>query len=67
MNALAGPGRVIIRHAQRLRVNVTRFGNYLRAPSPTGGRLGQDGQTSLLEAYLARAETQQFYKEQGRI
>ncbi len=70
MNALAAPGRVIITATRSgYELNATRFGNYLaRAIADPAADLDKDGQTSLLEAYLAAArETQQFYKEQGRM
>jgi hypothetical protein len=70
LNALSGPGRVIITATRSgNEVNVTRFGGYFaRAIADPAADLDKDGQTSLLEAYLAAArEVAQSYKEQGRL
>ena len=70
MSALAAPGRVVITATRSgYELNATRFGNYLaRAVADPAADLDKDGQTSLLEAYLwAARQTQQFYKEQGRM
>jgi hypothetical protein len=70
LNALSGPGRVIITATRSgNEVNVTRFGGYFaRAIADPAADLDKDGQTSLLEAYLAAAgEVAQFYKDQGRL
>jgi hypothetical protein len=70
MSALSAPGRVIITATRSgYEVNATRFGGYLaRAIADPAADLDKDGQTSLLEAYLAAArQVEQFYKEQGRL
>ena len=70
INALSGPSRVIITATRSGdEVNATRFGGYLaKAIADPAADLDKDGQTSLLEAFLlASRETQQFYKEAGRL
>jgi len=70
LNALSGPGRVIITATRSgYEVNATRFGGYLAsAIADPAADLDKDGQTSLLEAYLAASrEVERFYKEQGRL
>ena len=70
LNALSAPGRVIITATRSgYEVNATRFGGYLaRAIADPAADLDKDGQTSLLEAYLAASrQVEQFYKEQGRL
>jgi len=70
LSALSAPGRVIITATRSgYELNATRFGNYLaRAIADPAADLDKDGQTSLLEAFLAASrEVQQFYKEQGRM
>jgi hypothetical protein len=70
LNALSAPGRVIITATRSgNEVNATRFGGYLaRAIADPAADLDKDGQTSLLEAYLAASrQVEQFYKEQGRM
>jgi hypothetical protein len=70
LNALSGPGRVIITATRSgYEANATRFGNYFaRAIADPAADLDKDGQTSLLEAYLMAArEVEQFYKEDGRL
>lgn len=70
LKELSGPGRVIITATRSgYEVNATRFGGYLaRAIADPAADLDKDGQTSLLEAYLAAArQVEQFYKEQGRL
>ena len=70
INALSGPGRVIITATRSgYEVNATRFGGYLaRAIADPAADLDKDGQTSLLEAYLlASRQVEQFYKEAGRL
>jgi hypothetical protein len=70
VNALSGPGRVIITATRSgYEVNVTRFGGFLaRAIADPAADLDKDGQTSLLEAYLlASRQVEQFYKEAGRL
>ena len=70
LNALSAPGRVIITATRSgYEVNATRFGGYLaQAIADPAADLDKDGQTSLLEAYLAASrQVTQFYKEQGRL
>jgi hypothetical protein len=70
INALSGPGRVIITATRSgYEVNATRFGGYLaKAIADPAADLDKDGQTSLLEAYLfASRQVEQFYKEAGRL
>lgn len=70
LNRLAGPGRVVVtatRSGQE--VQYARFGAYLSAAvADPAADLDKDGQTSLLEAFLAAAHgTEAFYKENGRL
>ena len=70
LNTLSASNRVIITATRSgYEVNATRFGVYLaRAIADPAADLDKDGQTSLLEAYLAAArQVEQFYKDQGRI
>jgi hypothetical protein len=70
INALSGTNRVIITATRSgSEVNATRFGGYLaKAIADPAADLDKDGQTSLLEAFLlASRQTQQFYKEAGRL
>jgi hypothetical protein len=70
LTALSAPGRVVITATRSgYEVNATRFGGYLaKAIGDAAADLDKDGQTSLLEAYLAASrQVEQFYKEQGRL
>lgn len=70
INALSGTNRVIITATRSgNEVNAARFGGYLaKAIANPAADLDKDGQTSLLEAFLlASRQTQQFYKEAGRL
>lgn len=70
LNALSASNRVIITATRSgFEVSATRFGGYLaRAIADPAADLDKDGQTSLLEAYLAASrQVEQFYKEQGRL
>ena len=70
LNALSAPGRVIVTATRSgYEVNATRFGGYLaRAIADPAADLDKDGQTTLLEAFLMAArQTEQFYREQGRL
>jgi hypothetical protein len=70
INALSSTNRVIITATRSgSEVNATRFGGYLaKAIADPAADLDKDGQTSLLEAFLlASRQTQQFYKEAGRL
>ena len=68
--ALSAPDRVIITATRSgNELNATRFGGYMaQAIADSAADLDKDGQTSLLEAYLAAArQVEQFYKEEGRV
>jgi len=70
LKALSAPGRVIITATRSgSEVNATRFGGYLaQAIADPAADLDKDGQTSLLEAFLAASrQVDQFYQEQGRV
>jgi hypothetical protein len=70
LKALSAPGRVIITATRSgYEVNATRFGEYMaQAIANPAADLDKDGQTSLLEAFLAASrQVEQFYKEQGRL
>lgn len=68
--ALSAPGRVIITATRSgYEANFTRFNTFMaQAIADTNADLDQDGQTSLLEAFLAASHhVAQFYKDQGRL
>lgn len=68
--ALSAPGRVVIAATKSAdEVNFARFGDYLsQTVIDPAADLDRDGQTSLLEAYLAAARlTQAFYDQEGRL
>lgn len=68
--ALSGPNRVIITATQNSReINYCRFGErFAAALTDPASDLDQDGQISLLEAFVtASQQTQTFYKENGRM
>jgi hypothetical protein len=70
INALSGPGRVVITATKSgYENNMARFGGYFaHAIGDPAADLDKDGQTSLLEAYLmASRQVEQFYKEEGRL
>jgi hypothetical protein len=70
INSLSSTNRVIITATRSgSEVNATRFGGYLaKAIADPAADLDKDGQASLLEAFLlASRQTQQFYKEAGRL
>jgi hypothetical protein len=70
MNKLAGPGRVVITATRSgSEHNYARFGDYFStAIVDPAADLDKDGQTSLLEAYLAAShKVEEFYKEQARL
>jgi hypothetical protein len=67
---LSAPGRVVLTATRSgYEQNATRFGRFLAAAvvDPQGD-LDQDGQTSLLEAFLrASHQVAEFYKTEGRL
>lgn len=70
LNALSAPGRIVLTATRSgYEVSTTRFGGYLaQAIADPAADLDKDGQTSLLEAFLAASRhVEQFYKEQGRV
>lgn len=67
---LAGPRRVVISATRSGdEQNLTRFGGFLaEAVADPSGDLDQDGQTSLLEAFLrASTRTAEWYQTAGRL
>jgi hypothetical protein len=70
LNKLSGPNRVVI-SATRSGVenNFAHFGDYFSAAlADPAADLNKDGQTSLLEAFLAASHrVQEFYKQDGRL
>jgi hypothetical protein len=70
LNRLSGPGRVVITATQSgQEIQFSRFGDYLSAAiADPAADLDKDGQTSLLEAFLAAShQVDEFYKQDGRI
>jgi hypothetical protein len=69
LKPLSAPGRVIVTATRSgAESNYARLGGYLAAAFASGADLDKDGQTSLLEAWLAAARhTADFYKEEGRL
>src|SRR5687768_13765561 len=70
LKTLAGKGRVVITATRSgSEVNFSRFGDYLsRSIADTGADLDKDGQTSLLEAFIAASHrTEEFYKQEARL
>jgi hypothetical protein len=70
MNKLAAPGRTVITATRSgSELNYARFGDYFSAAiADPAADLDKDGQTSLLEAYLAASHrTEEFYKTQARL
>jgi hypothetical protein len=70
MNKLAAPGRVVITATRSGNEhNYARFGDYFsEAIVDPAADLDKDGQTSLLEAYLAASHrTEEFYKQEARL
>ena len=70
LTRLSGDDRVVITATRTgSEENITRFGEHLAATiADPSGDLDKDGQTSLLEAFLAASHrVGEFYREQGRI
>jgi hypothetical protein len=70
MNKLAGPNRVVITATRSgSELNFARFGDYFStAIVDPAADLDKDGQTSLLEAYLAASHrVEEFYKQEARL
>jgi hypothetical protein len=70
LNRLSGPNRIIVTATQSgHELQYSRFGVYLAADiADPAADLDKDGQTSLLEAFLAAShQVESFYKEQGRL
>lgn len=67
---LAGSKRVVVTSTQSgFEYNFARFGGYLsQTIGDASGDLDKDGQTSLLEAWLAAAkQTQEYYDTEGQL
>jgi hypothetical protein len=70
LKAMAGKNRIILSATRNPdEINYARFGEYFaQIISTTDGDIDQDGQTSLLEAFLTTADrVDAFYKETGRL
>ncbi|PQO25827.1 hypothetical protein C5Y96_22925 [Blastopirellula marina] len=70
VNQLSGPDRVVVAATQSgFEYNFARFGDFMsQTISDTSGDLDKDGQTSLLEAWLAAAkQTQTYYDSQSQL
>lgn len=70
LNKLSGTSRVVVTATRSgSEVNFARFGDYLStAIADVTADLDKDGQTSLLEAFLAASHrTLEFYKQQNRL
>jgi hypothetical protein len=70
MTALSGPNRIIISGTRTPdEINYTRFGEYFaNVLANSDGDIDQDGQTSLLEAFLTTSDrVESFYTEAGRL
>ena len=70
LNRLSGPNRVVITATRSgSEVNYARFGIFMsQAIANPAADLDKDGQTSLLEAFLAASHaTDDFYKNEGRL
>ncbi len=70
LNRLSAKGRVIITATKSgSEVNYVRFGEYFSvAITDPAADLDKDGQTSLLEAFLAASHhVEEFYKREGRL
>jgi len=70
LNRLSGPDRVVVVATRSgNEIQFARFGEYLSAAiTSLASDLDKDGQTSLLEAYIAAShQTEAYYKEAGRL
>jgi hypothetical protein len=70
LNRLSGQGRIVVTATRSGHENnLARFGEHLSATvADPAADLDKDGQTSLLEAYLAASHrVQEFYKQGGRL
>lgn len=70
LNKLSGDKRVVITATRSgSEIQFARFGDYIStAITDSSADLDKDGQTSLLEAFIAASHrTQEFYKQQGRL
>ena len=70
LKKLAGPNRVVVTATRTgSENNFARFGEHLsEAVVDPGADLDKDGQTSLLEAFIAASHrVEEFYKEDGRL
>ncbi|MDB5319595.1 MAG: hypothetical protein JWN40_1226 [Phycisphaerales bacterium] len=70
LNRLSAPNRIVVTATQSgHELQYARFGAYLAADiADPAADLDKDGQTSLLEAFLAAShQVESFYKEQGRL
>ena len=70
LNKLSAANRIIVTATQSgAELQYSRFGAYLAADiADPAADLDKDGQTSLLEAFLAAShQVEAFYKEQGRL
>lgn len=70
LNKLSAANRIVVTATQSgAELQYSRFGAYLAADiADPAADLDKDGQTSLLEAFLAAShQVESFYKEQGRL
>ena len=70
LNRLSGKGRVVVTATRSgNEVNFARFGDHLSAAiGDPSADVDRDGQTSLLEAFLAASSrVEEFYKREGRL
>ena len=70
LNRLSGKSRIVVTATQSgHELQYSRFASYLAADiADPAADLDKDGQTSLLEAFLAAShQVESFYKEQGRL
>ncbi len=70
LNKLSGTNRIVITATRSgSEQNFTRFGGYFaRSLADASGDLDQDGQVSLLEAFLSASHgVNEFYKTEGRL